>query len=177
MWRVLSFFLLAAALVEAQTNSDVTRWAYEAEHGDARAQFWLGAAYESGKGIDQNFVEALGWLMKSADQGNADAQYMLGQMYEEGEGVAPDYAQAATWYRAACENRPDYGGAGQGCNHLGELYLDARGVEQNRVQAYKYFKLGRNTENLAILMRKMTTTEIAEAEHETEQWRQMHPDR
>jgi len=177
MWRVLSFLLLAAAFTEAQTKSDVARWAHEAGHGDARAQFWLGAAYESGRGIDQNFVEALGWRTKSARQGNADAQNLLGQMYEEGEGVGRDYALAATWYRSACEHGPDYGGAGQGCNSLGLLYLDGRGVEENRVEAYKYFKLSRSTENLAIVMRKMTSREIAQAEHETEQWLQANPDR
>lgn len=177
MWRVFSYFLLAAALAEAQTSSDVTRWLCEAEHGDAPAQFWLGAAYESGKGVSQNFAEAVGWLMKSAKQGNAEAQNLLGQMYEDGEGVVRDYAQAATWYRAACEHRPDYGGAGRGCNHLALLYLDARGMGQNRVEAYKYFKLSHSTENLALVMSKMTSDEIAEAEHETEQWLQAHPDR
>ncbi len=72
MWRVLASFLLAAAFAEAQTNSDVTRWVYEAERGDARAQFLLGAAYESGIGVGQNFSDALRWLTKSANQGNAD---------------------------------------------------------------------------------------------------------
>ena len=170
MWRVLALCLLTVTVAAAQTQSDVHRWLYEAEHGDARAQFWLGASYERGAGVGQNFAEALRWLAQSATQGNADAQNLLGQMYEEGEGVLLNYAQAAMWYGAACEHRPDYGGAGQGCNNLGLLYLEAQGLAENNVEAYKYFKLGGSTENLAVVMSKMTQAEVAEAEQETEQW-------
>jgi TPR repeat protein len=177
MLKVLALFLLAAAFAEAQTNNDVTRWMYEAERGDARAQFWLGAAYESGRGVSQNFADALRWLTKSANQGNADAQNALGQMYEDSEGVPRNVAQAARWYRTACENRPDHGGAGQGCNNLGILYLEASDVRENRVAAYKYFKLTGNTQNLADVMSKMCPSEVADAEYETEKWLQAHPDR
>ncbi|MFL6439455.1 MAG: tetratricopeptide repeat protein [Terriglobales bacterium] len=148
----------------------VARWKSEAERGDASAQFWLGVAYERGKGVEQDFAQALRWSAESAKQGNADAQNMLGQMYEDAEGVSRDYIQAAKWCRAACENRPDYGGAGQGCNNLGLLYLDGNGVRRNRVEAYKYFKLSGSAVNLDIVKRTMTPDEVAEAEDRTEQW-------
>ena len=181
MLNVLALFLLTAVFAAAQSNSyEVTRWVYqvhEAERGDAWAQFWVGVFYESGKGVGQNFTEALRWFLKSANQGNSDAQNKLGQIYEEGEGVPRNVAQAARWYRAACENRPDHGGAGQGCNNLGILYLDAADVRENRVAAYKYFKLSGNTQDLAYVMSKMSSSEVADAEDETEKWLQAHPDR
>ncbi len=176
MLRIFASVLLASALAQAQTPSDVARWSDEAERGDARAQFWLGVAYERGRGIEQDFGQALKWLVDSAKQGSADAETVLGQMYEEAEGVPQNYRQAAKWYRAACEHRPDYGGAGQGCNNLGLLYLDGNGVKRNSVEAYKYFRLANSEVNLRLVKRRMTEGEIADAERRTEQWIEAHPD-
>jgi len=175
MFNMLSLILLASTFALAQTPSDIAGLKIEAEHGSAGSQFWLGVAYESGKGVQQDYKEALRWLAKSAKQGNADAQNMMGVMFEDGEGVPINYAQAAKWYRAACETRPDRGGAGQGCNNLGLLYLDGHGVKQSRVEAYKYFKLSRFSSNLAEVKSDMTTAEIAEAERQTEKWIKAHP--
>ena len=175
MSKLLNFFLLASTLALAQTPSDIAGLKIEAEHGNAGSQFWLGVAFESGKGVQQDYKEALRWLAKSAKQGNADAQNMMGVMFENGEGVPINYGRAAKWYRAACENRPDCGGAGQGCNHLGQLYLDGHGVKQSRVEAYKYFTLCSCSSNLAEVKSDMTTAEIAEAERQTEKWIKAHP--
>jgi TPR repeat protein len=175
MLRILASILLASAFAQAQTPSDVERWNDEAERGDARAQFWLGVAYERGKGTEQDF-EAFKWLLESAKQGNAEAQNVLGQMYQDAEGVPQDYRQAAKWYRAACEQRPDYGGAGQGCNNLGLLYLDGNGVKRNSVKAYMYFRIANSGVNLDAAKLRMTEGEIAEAERRAVQWTEAHPD-
>jgi len=177
MLRILVSVLLASGLAQAQTTPDLARWKDEAEHGDANAQFWLGAGYERGKGVEQDFAQALRWFAESAKQGNADAENMLGQMYEDAEGVARNFRQAAEWYRAACEHRPVCGGAGQGCNNLGLLYLDGRGVKRSRVEAYKYFKLSNSAVNLDIVKCRMTADEIARAERRAERWIEAHPDR
>jgi TPR repeat protein len=138
----------------------------------------MGAAYESGKGgVEQDFAQALAWLSRSANQGNADAQYLLGHMFEDAKGVPQDYAQAGRWYRAACEHRPDYGGAGQGCNSLGVLYLTGHGVKQSRVEAYKYFKLGTASEYLSAVKSQMSEAEIAEAERQASEWLSSHSER
>ena len=176
MLRILASILLASAFAQAQTPSDVERWNDEAERGDARAQFWLGVAYERGKGTEQDFGQAFKWLLESAKQGNAEAQNVLGQMYQDAEGVPQDYRQAAKWYRAACEQRPDYGGAGQGCNNLGLLYLDGNGVKRNSVKAYMYFRIANSGTNLDLVKRRMTEGDIADAERLTEQWIEAHPD-
>jgi TPR repeat protein len=176
MLKIFASVLLASALAQAQGSADIARWNDEAERGDARAQFWLGVAYERGKGIEQDFGKALKWFMESAKQGNADAENLLGQMYEVAEGVPQDYRQAAKWYRAACEHRPDYGGAGQGCNNLGLLHLEGKGFKRNSIEAYKYFRLANSEVNLETAKRRMTRGEIADAERRTEQWIEAHPD-
>ncbi len=116
------------------------------------------------------------WFLLSAGKGNADAQNALGQMFEDGEGLETDYAQAANWYHLACESNPDYGGAGQGCNNLGLLYLSGHGVPQDNVEAYKYFKIANATFNLDEVTQEMTEAEIADAESRVEQWRVAHPE-
>jgi TPR repeat protein len=100
----------------------------KAQRGDANSQMWLATAYEQGWFGERNVAEALKWFRKSAAKGNPDAQDSLGQMYEDGEGVKHSYVLAAKWYRKAAEHVPDLGGAGQGRNNLGLLYLYGRGV-------------------------------------------------
>jgi hypothetical protein len=168
--------LLAVALAPGQMASELEKLKNDAGRGDARAQFWLGVAFERGRGTPQDFAQALRWLSQSAIQGNADAQNSLGQMYEDAEGVPKDYAQAEKWYGAACAHRPDYGGAGQGCNNLGLLYLDGLGVKQNYVEAYKYFNLGSAENNLKLVKARMTAREVAEGERRTVLWIRDHPD-
>jgi TPR repeat protein len=43
--------------------------------------------YANGKGVEQDFKEAIKWFQKAADQGFAEAQYNLGFMYDKGQGV------------------------------------------------------------------------------------------
>ncbi|MCL2713457.1 MAG: SEL1-like repeat protein [Alphaproteobacteria bacterium] len=69
--------------------------------GDPVAQHNLGVMYEEGKGVTQDFAQALSYYRKAADQGYAPAQTSLGRMYAAGRGVARDDAQAAMWFRRA----------------------------------------------------------------------------
>ena len=43
--------------------------------------------YDDGRGVPQDYAQALVWLRKAADQGNAAAQTNLGAMYGLGLGV------------------------------------------------------------------------------------------
>jgi len=65
----------------------------------------------------------LTWYKLAAAQDNADAENSLGKLYEDGRGLKQDYELAAAWYRKAAEHVPDLGGAGQGRNNLGCLYM------------------------------------------------------
>ena len=93
-------------------------------------------------------------------------------MNEDAEGVSQDHVQAAKWYRLACEHRFDGGGAGQGCNNLGLLYLDGHGVKRSSVEAFKYFKLsgGEDNPNLETAKSGMSAREVGEAESQVQQW-------
>ena len=95
-------------LVNAKTRplpdyADADRWLrLAASHGDAEAQFWLGAGYGRGSFGAIDYREALKWLRMASAQGLPDAQYCLGGMYEDGEGLQRAMRKAL-WYRKAAE--------------------------------------------------------------------------
>ncbi len=70
-----------------------------AAQGGALAQFNLGWMYTEGKGVTQDYAEAVKWYRLSAAQSYAPAQHNLGVMYDNGQGVTQDYTEAMKWYR------------------------------------------------------------------------------
>ena len=74
-----------------------------AEQGDADAQDNLGGCYYEGKGIEQDFKEAVKWYRMAAEQGDAAAQFHLGGCFAEGKGVERNSAEAMRWLNKAAE--------------------------------------------------------------------------
>src|SRR5712692_125360 len=103
IWIVIVFALLAP-VASAQSAADIPALRQAAERGDAQSQYVLGLAYEFGKGVGVDPVQAAQWYRKAADQGYAGAQFNLGVAYANGTGIAKDLAQAAQWYRKAANN-------------------------------------------------------------------------
>ena len=106
-----------------------------AEKGDVKAQFDLASMYYYGKGMPQNYAEALRWSRKAADQGHAQAQGALGSMYYDGKGVPQDYAEAARWYRKAAEQ-----GDALAQLNLGFMYHQGKGVPQDYTEAILWYR-------------------------------------
>jgi len=107
-----------------------------AESGVPDAQFMLGAMYDKGLGVPQDFTEALKWYRKDAEAGDAAGQLQLGSMYLLGHGVPKDYGVGVVWIsKSAAQNDA----AAQAT--LGLLYLDGEGVPTDYAQAYKWFSL------------------------------------
>ena len=52
-----------------------------AEQENARAQFWLGMAYDDGEGVPEDDAKAVHWYRQAAKQGYALAQFNLGLIY------------------------------------------------------------------------------------------------
>ena len=91
------------AQIEAETKTFAETKA-KAEAGDAEEQGFLGWMYAEGKGVEQDFKEAVKWYQKAADQGDASAQFSLAAMYEVGKGVEQDYVTAYAWANIAAAN-------------------------------------------------------------------------
>ena len=102
-----------------------------AEHGDARAQHWLGLMYEQGRGLPQDFAEAASWHRKAAEQGVADAQFNLGLMCETGQGVPQDVVQAHLWFDLAAAQ--DASGAASARDKIAEKMTPAQIAEAQKM--------------------------------------------
>lgn len=121
-----------------------------AEQEDQRAQYNLGMMYLNGKGVAQDYSQAVVWFKKMVDLGNytegvagvrkaaelgsARAQDTLGMMYGNGQGVTLDFVQAVQWFRKAAEQ----GDSNAQC-HLGISYEKGFGVTQDYSQAVDWY--------------------------------------
>ncbi len=90
-----------------------------ATQGNAVAQFNLGVLHDVGRGVAQDYAEAVRWYRLAAAQGHAGAQFNLGGMYFEGLGVARDYVRAYQWFTLA--GVAGYAGAVKNRNSIATL--------------------------------------------------------
>jgi TPR repeat protein len=72
-----------------------------AEHGNARAQTYVGFMFANGRGLPQDYIAAARWYRYASEQGVAVAQFALGLMYDKGHGVPQDYVLAYKWLNLA----------------------------------------------------------------------------
>ena len=91
----------------------------------------------NGRGVPQDYQEAVKWYRLAAEQGVAKAQYNLGWMYMNGRGVPQDYQEAVKWYRLAAEL-----GHAKAQTNLGVMYENGNGVPQDYVIAHMWFNVG-----------------------------------
>jgi hypothetical protein len=77
-----------------------------AEQGFAEAQYNLGVMYDNGKGVPQNYAQAVQWYRKAAEQGVAEAQNNLGLMYAKGLGVPQKNEVAYALYNLSAAGDP-----------------------------------------------------------------------
>lgn len=151
-----------------------------AEHGNAQAQYELGAAYALGHGVPLNLSNAAIWYQKAAEQGIARAQSNLGTMYASGIGVPADPARAITWLgKAAAQGDP------MAYESLGAIYLYGNGVAKDYPQSYRWsslavpglsdFPLSRAIEGCDAAAAKMTPAQIDDAKSQAKLWAAQHP--
>jgi hypothetical protein len=76
----------------------------------------------------------------------------------------------------AAEHVPNLGGAGQGRNDLGLLYLKGLGVPKDYVQAYMWFSVAGVESNVAAAQEEMNPEQILKARQLAEEWKKQHPD-
>lgn len=149
---------------EGKLERAVELYRMAAARNDADAEFYLGVSYDTGQGVEHDFVEATAWYFRAAEHGHGasqyntgiveqdatkaamwfrkaarqgidDAQFKLGSCFAHGKGVEQDAAEAAVWYRRA---------AGQGHAKaqykLGTCYANGEGVKQDAVEAVKWYR-------------------------------------
>lgn len=163
--------------------ADAEKWLRAAAtQGDSEAQLWLGLGYDREYFGRIDYHESIKWLRKSSAQGLPDAQVALAQMYEYGRGVSKSDEDAAYWYRRAADHFSDVSGVFQAETGLAYMYRNGR-LKENNVEAYKWFAiLGAavnppTDEDVKDVSESMTQAQIAEAQHEVDEWIAFHPPR
>ena len=144
-----------------------------ARAGNADAQHLLGLMYNMGRGVRQDYKEALAWHRKAATQGKADAQYVVGAMYYTGNAVIQDHQQAVGWFRKAAEQ-----GHAQAQQVLGLMYrYHIGGVPQDNVLAYMLWNLAAASGNVnaaeqrSSVIKQMTEEQIEEGQALSAAWK------
>jgi tetratricopeptide (TPR) repeat protein len=108
-----------------------------ADAGYAMAMNNIGALYEGGSGVPQNYDEAARWYAKAVAAGEPIAMVDLGWQYEHGHGVKKDLAEARRLYEGAVN-----AGVPAGMNNLGLMYMYGSGVPRDYAQARRLFEQG-----------------------------------
>ena len=75
----------------------------KASHGDAQAQYEIGAAYHDGDGVPQDLERAVHWYARACEQGHAEALFRLGMLRGAGKGCHADQAEAQRLLRQAAD--------------------------------------------------------------------------
>ncbi len=96
----------------------------------------LGRSYESGQGVEQDYVKALEWYTKAAEAGDSYAMFNTGYLYDMGYGTEKDHEKAFEWYsRSADAGNPT------GMFMVGQGYYSGYGgVEQSYSKAFEWFR-------------------------------------
>lgn len=142
---ILVAFSMRPAIASSETAQNIhqrtkTSTAYNnylplAERGDRVAQHALGDLYAQGKGVSQNYVEALKWYRKAAEQGYAEAVFKLGWSYAKGLGIPRNKEQAFNWYRKAADQ-----GHAKGQYMVGMMYTLGLVVHRDYAQGLEWHR-------------------------------------
>jgi TPR repeat protein len=73
-----------------------------AQQGHPIAQNDVGRCYELGKGVPQDFEEAVHWYYVASEK-NVEAQFNVGRCFELGRGVRKNVYEAIRWYQRAAK--------------------------------------------------------------------------
>jgi TPR repeat protein len=95
----------------------------------------LGVLHEDGKGVTQDFAQALTLYQKACDGGEMQGCANLSGLYYTDEGVAKDDAVSRTFAQKACD-----GGYLDGCLGLGILYYAGQDMPHDYSQARTLFQ-------------------------------------
>ncbi len=161
------YYLQLAGHVLGETNQPkgLELMRRSADHGWAKAQYYLGAFYLRGVWLPPNAAKAVELFQKAADQDNPRSQYELAMLYASGCGVprGDDDAPVALLRKSAAQsNLP-------ALHQLAERYRLGLGVSVDYVQAARYYEKawqvrtngGYDPENIGYAMFTLVETDLA----------------
>lgn len=101
-----------------------------AEAGQANAQYYMGAIFGLGRGVDRDLDRAETWFGKAAQQGHARALFSLGNIHR----MRSDTDGAIRYFKMAADK-----GVRSAQYNLGVLYATGDGVGKDVEEAFKWY--------------------------------------
>ncbi len=102
---------------------------------ESDTEYRMGMHYLIGRGVEQNYAEAITFFEKSAERNNPYAEAELGYLYSAGKGVPKDYHIAKSWYQKAANH--DLASAQF---NLGLMYEHGLGTPVNHALAEQWYQ-------------------------------------
>jgi len=121
-------------LTEEEVKKIMPQLEEKANSGDPNTMFRLAVCYTHGKGVGQDYPNAIKWLEKAVSEGHVLAMNNLGMRYIKGEGVKKDVVKAVELFRkAASQNSPN------AYDNIAIRYLKGEAVPASNELAIEYF--------------------------------------
>ena len=105
-----------------------------ANSGDATAMLAVGNMYFEGKGVKQDYKEAIKWLKKAIRAGNAGAKHLLAKAYKDGLGVEQSYHRAFNLYLQSALESSDK----KSMFYVSAMYYHGQGTQRDFDKAYNW---------------------------------------
>ena len=121
------------SLVPAAIGPDKLRIA--AITGNHAAEFEIATRFADGRGVAQDFKQAVFWYKRAAEGGLAPAQYRLASIYEKGTGIRRNPRIAQEWYRRAAQ-----AGNAKAMHNLAVLFAEGAVGKPDLTAAVTWFK-------------------------------------
>jgi hypothetical protein len=102
---------------------------------DPVSNYYLGAIFELGLGVEKDLVKAIHYYRRSASRGDVDAMSSLADMYGEKDGAQNEPVTSAFWRQNAANK-----GSPKDALKLAQLYEDGGGVQKSSRLAYQWYK-------------------------------------
>ena len=136
-----------------------------AEQGHASAQYNLGLAYDSGRGVSEDQSLAVKWYRRAAKQGDVNAMFNLGVKNEAGKGLPQNFEKAVARYMQAAE-----AGHAKAQYNLALKYFTGEGIQRSNIRAHMWANISRandvprSKKLIDLIVREMTPQQIATAQ-------------
>jgi TPR repeat protein len=121
-----------------QSYSEAAKWYRKAAEFSPQADVKLALLLIDGKGVPQDYGQAMSLCRTAAKSNYAPAPFCVGYLYQHGLGTQADPKEAAKWYEQASKD-----GHRAAMMALAEMYWKGEGVSLSRPDAYYYFFLAR----------------------------------
>ena len=106
------------------------------ETDNSKILYLIGLMYDCGKGVEQNYIEAIKYYKIACEKGSGDALFNLGFIYHHAKGVEQNIDEAIKYYKMD-KNVV----IGITMVKFGDRRCSGDGVEQNYEEAIKYYRI------------------------------------